>query len=83
MNHVRNVTVSLDDETSRWVRIAAAVDDLSVSKWLSELIERERSASDRYDEATDSFLARVPHPLNSGGDEYSSRSASHERSAKC
>lgn len=62
---VRNVTTSLDEETSRWIRVEAARDDMSVLRWVGELLRREREQGDTYEESMRSFLdgdgvARTP-----------------------
>jgi hypothetical protein len=42
-----NVTVSMDEDSARWVRIEAAKAGKSVSRWLGELLaERRRAAAD-------------------------------------
>jgi hypothetical protein len=41
---LKNVTISLPEETLRAVRIAAAHDGVSMSKWLGRLVERSTSA---------------------------------------
>jgi len=40
-----NVTVSLDEETARWVRVEAARRDVSVSRFLTELLSERRRRS--------------------------------------
>lgn len=35
---MRNVTISLDEEVARWVRVAAAEHDLSVSRYVGEIL---------------------------------------------
>jgi len=44
----KNVTISLDRDLAHWVRRKAADEDVSVSKLISRLLEREMRASDRY-----------------------------------
>lgn len=39
---MRNVTISLDDETARWARVRAAQCDKSLSRYVAELLSRER-----------------------------------------
>ena len=41
---MKNVTVTLREETARWVRARAAEQNRSVSSWLAEQIERLRRA---------------------------------------
>lgn len=39
-----NVTVSMDEDTARWVRVEAAKAGKSVSRWLGELLAARRKA---------------------------------------
>jgi plasmid stability protein len=36
---MKNVTITLPEDTARWLRIKAAEDDRSVSRWIGELLE--------------------------------------------
>ena len=45
---LKNITITLDPEVARWARIQAAEQDTSVSKLISNLLEREMHASDKY-----------------------------------
>ncbi len=56
---MKNVTISLPENVARWVRVRAAQNDRSVSKWLAELIEGMRRQEDEYDIAMERFLARA------------------------
>ncbi len=75
----RNVTITLDEETARWVRVEAARRDTSVSAYLGELLADRRRRAEGYEAARTSFLARVPRPLRSSGTPLPSRSSLHER----
>jgi len=44
----KNVTITLDREVAHWARRKAADEDISVSKLISRMLEREMRASDRY-----------------------------------
>src|SRR5579864_7361023 len=45
---MKNVTISLDEELARWARRKAADEDISVSKLIARMLDRERRASDSY-----------------------------------
>jgi hypothetical protein len=55
---LRNVTITLDDETARWARIEAARRDTSMSKLVGELLRRSMLESESYDRAMRSYLSR-------------------------
>lgn len=44
---MKNVTITLSEDTARWLRIKAAQDDVSVSRWIGELLERMRGCPRR------------------------------------
>ena len=59
---MKNITVTLPKDVARWLRVRAAQDERSVSRWLAELIERMRRQEDEYDVAMERFLARAREP---------------------
>ena len=75
---MRNVTITLEEEVARWVRVRAAEADTSVSRWVGELLSRRMRHDAEYEEAMERFLARPPKAL-SGGCRYPSRDEVHER----
>ena len=36
---MKNITITLPEDVARWLRIKAAENERSVSKWLAELLE--------------------------------------------
>lgn len=73
---VRNVTVTLDDETARWARIKAARRDMSVSSLLRELIHEHMGRREAYEGAMVRFLSRPPAKL---GGRLPTREEIHDR----
>jgi hypothetical protein len=63
----RNVTVVLDEDTARWVRVEAARNEMSVSSWLGNLLRRQREKEEGYAEAQASFMGRPPRHLGPAG----------------
>ena len=57
---MKNVTVALPEDVAAWLRVRAAEDGRSVSRWLAELLEGMRRGEDEYDLAMDRYLARKP-----------------------
>jgi hypothetical protein len=76
---VRNVTISLDEETARWARVEAARHDTSVSRWIGELLEERRRDAFDYERAHRSYLDRPATPLKQPGDSLPTRDDVHER----
>jgi len=57
---LRNVTVTLDEETARWARMEAARRDTSVSKLLGEILRERMSDEAAYASAMTRFLRQTP-----------------------
>jgi hypothetical protein len=75
----RNVTITLDERTARWVRVEAARRDTSVSAFLAELLRERMAEESRYERAMAEYLGRQPRPLKKRGGRYPGRAAVHER----
>ena len=75
---MKNVTVSMDEQMARWIRIRAAEEQMSVSRFLAHLL-RQRMAHDRvYEAAKRHNLALRPVPLKQDGP-YPTREELHDR----
>ena len=75
---MRNVTVTLDEETARWARVEAARRDQSVSSLLREILERAKATHESYPEAMRRYQARGTTSLKRSG-AYPRREELHER----
>lgn len=76
---MKNVTVTLPEDTARWVRVWAARQGTSVSAALASLIDERRQVVSRRERALAQFRS-VPHVvLDAAGQHYPSREALHER----
>lgn len=76
---LRNVTITLDEETAHWARVQAAHRNLSVSRFVKELLEAQMRADDSYEQAMTSYLARPAHALSEPDRSYPSRDELHDR----
>lgn len=78
---MRNVTISLDDQTAAFARRLAAEREISVSRLVAELLEEKRRSSDAYQAAMRAYLSRKPptHPLSNPGDRYPTREELYDR----
>jgi hypothetical protein len=76
---MKNVTITLDDEVARWVRVYAAERNASVSRFVGELLA-ERMRSDRgYGAAMQRFLNGTPRQLQAKKAAYPTRDSLHDR----
>lgn len=79
---MKNITITLDEETARLARLRAAERDLSVSRYLGELVRKDIRQSNDYQEAMRRYLARGPFKELSGSPQrYVTREELHDRSA--
>ena len=78
MRKLRNITLTLEEEVARWARIEAAKADVSVSRFLAEILKQRMAAQDGYGKAMRRALARKPFLKTDG--RYLSREEIHDRS---
>jgi hypothetical protein len=76
---VKNVTITLDEETARWARIEAAKRETSVSRLVGDLLQRYMQETEGYESAMESFLSRSPVVLTEKGPPYPRREELHAR----
>jgi hypothetical protein len=74
----KNITVKLSDETALWARRKAAEEDTSVSRLLSNMLEREMRQSDAYWKAFERWSSHRPIAA-AGASQRMSREEVHER----
>ena len=61
---MKNITITLPEDVARWLRIRAARDDRSVSRWLAEMLQQIQRQEDHYDIAMNRYLAMKPHKID-------------------
>lgn len=76
---MRNVTITLDDETAAWARVEAARRDTSVSRLVGEMLREKMTRDEAYEVAKKQFKATRPVPLTDEGERYPSRNETHDR----
>lgn len=74
----KNVTIKLADETALWARRKAAEENTSVSRLVSEMLEREMRLSDLYWRAFEHWKSHRPAAA-AGAAKRLSRDDIHER----
>jgi len=75
----RNITVTLDEETARWIRVEAAKRDESVSSYLGGILRQEREQKEGYALAMELYLSREPSILAPEGVPYPTRDQLYTR----
>ena len=76
---MKNVTISLDEKTAAWARERAAGQEMSLSRFVGELLEQSMRQSREYEQAMRQYLAREPVRLKKRGSRYPSRDELYDR----
>lgn len=76
---MKNITVTLDEKTATWARAHAAERNMSLSRYLGELLEKTMRQSREYDRAMRRYLARKPAAISAPGTKYPTRDEMHDR----
>lgn len=64
---MKNVTITLDEKVARWARVWAAERNLSVSRFVGQLLEEKMREESGYDMVMTQFLSVQPQSLKKGG----------------
>jgi hypothetical protein len=73
---MKNVTITLDEETAAWARVYAAQHNMSVSRLVGEMLHQRMGELSEYDRAMRAFLAKKPRKL---GGRYPKREELYDR----
>jgi post-segregation antitoxin (ccd killing protein) len=76
---MKNLTVTLDEETFAKARVRAAERNLSLSRFISELLARELRHDDAYESAYRTWRAARPFALKSAPQRYPKREELYDR----
>ena len=76
---MKNITITLPEDLARWVRIRAAENERSVSRWMADLLEGLRRRDDEYAIAMKHFLAVEPRTMEWIDGRRPSREELHDR----
>lgn len=76
---MKNVTITLDAETVRWARQRASEREISLSRFVGDLLHATMQESGEYESAMRRYLAKQPVVLKSRRGRYPSRDELHER----
>lgn len=76
---MKNVTITLDEETAGWARIRAAQEGMSLSRLIGDMLRQQMRETSEYDDAMRRFLSRTPVQLKRSTERYATRETLHER----
>ena len=77
---MKNVTISLDQEVARWARIAAAENEMSLSRFVGEVLRERMQHLVEYERCMRDYLAIQPSG-GSGGRPLPGRDELHGRTS--
>jgi len=76
---VKNVTITLDEETAAWARVHAARREMSLSRFVGELLHESMRESREYDSAMKRYLSHGPFRLKGAAQRYPTREELYDR----
>ena len=76
---MRNVTITLDNDTATQAKVRAAERNMSLSRYIGEILRRELRNGDVYDAAYRSWRAAKPFPLQGPAQKYPKRDEVNDR----
>lgn len=76
---MKNVTITLDEKTAAWARRHAAHRNMSLSRFVGELLDQTMRESRQYERAMRQYLAKPPVKLKSRRAPYPSRDELYDR----
>jgi len=78
---MKNITITLDDETAEWARVQAAQHGVSLSRFVGEVIRKQVPQAREYEQAMNRWLARreFDKPLTVPGEKLPTREEIYDR----
>ena len=76
---MKNVTITMEERTAAWVRIQAARQNMSVSRFVAETLHKQMTDARAYDEAMRRFLSEEPLEFHWAEGRRPTREELHER----
>lgn len=78
---MKNVTITLDDETAARARVKAAESNMSLSRYIGEVLRKHTRGDDEYERAMRRALAWKPFAMRKPGERYLTREEINDRAA--
>lgn len=76
---MKNITITVPEDLALWLRVRAAKQNLSMSRWLAGVLADMRRREDTYEVSMERFFAREPRHLEWVGGHKPSREELHDR----
>jgi len=76
---LKNLTITLDEETAARARVQAAERNMSLSRYIGEVLREQMRNSDDYEAAYRAWRAEKPFPLKGPAERYPKREELYDR----
>jgi hypothetical protein len=76
---MKNVTITLDEDTAAWARVHAAERDMSLSRFVGEVLRDRMRRSREYEESYRAWRAEKPFDLKGPWKPYPKRAELYDR----
>lgn len=76
---MKNVTITLDEKTAAWARKQAAERDISLSRFVGEVLQQNMRQAREYERAMHRFLEAEPVELKGASEPYPRREELYDR----
>ena len=76
---MKNVTVTLDDQTVEWARAQATAQGISLSRYIGEVLRKQLPEALAYERAMKAWMARKPYLLRDPDEKLPTREEIYDR----
>jgi hypothetical protein len=76
---MKNITITLDEQTADWAKQAAAEQGKSLSRYIGDVLQQTLRQSREYETAMRAWLARDAYICSDPGTEYPKRDELYDR----
>ena len=76
---MKNITITLDAQAAAWARVQAAEQNMSLSRYLGEMLRDQMRHSREYEKAMRQALAQKPLDLKGPREPYPTREELYDR----
>ncbi len=78
---MKNITITLDEQTAEWARAEAAAQGLSLSRYVGEVLRKQLPQALAYEQAMNRWIARQKNlkPLRKPGEKLPTREEIYDR----
>jgi hypothetical protein len=76
---MKNITITLDEQAAAWARTQAAAKNMSLSRYVGEMLREKMRHSREYQAAYQAFLVEKPLDLTGPWEPYPKREELYDR----